>query len=247
MPARAGTSVRQFNMSPGKVDTPASDVHFGQAAPDLQAGRDVRYHGLLRPKSAHKTRSPAIRGETTGVYRILLSATSRPHPRPRSPNEDAHDEAPPQTVPLSAIAVLGDRQFWRTRADIDAYLAAYRAAVTRHDLQPVKSRLMETGGLKSFAGEGVGGCCRRCGRVWSWCWLRAVPAAWYADVVRRLESAVDHAGGGRAGRVAVVDRVAYTWFNRIVALVYGCERVHPMLELCLRQDDRLDKQPEVLD
>ncbi len=38
------------------------------------------------------------------------------------------------------------------------------------------------------------------------------------DVVAALEKAIDTAGGGDIGRVAVVDKVAYTWFNRIIAL-----------------------------
>ena len=36
--------------------------------------------------------------------------------------------------------------------------------------------------------------------------------------VAALEKAVSSAGGGEAGRAAVADRVAYTWFNRIIAL-----------------------------
>jgi hypothetical protein len=37
-------------------------------------------------------------------------------------------------------------------------------------------------------------------------------------VVDALEKAVNAAGGGDKGRTAVADRVAYTWFNRIIAL-----------------------------
>ena len=37
-------------------------------------------------------------------------------------------------------------------------------------------------------------------------------------VVAALERAVNEAGGGDVGRAVVVDKVAYTWFNRIVAL-----------------------------
>jgi Eco57I restriction-modification methylase len=37
-------------------------------------------------------------------------------------------------------------------------------------------------------------------------------------VVAALEKAVEDAGGGDKGRSAVADRVAYTWFNRIIAL-----------------------------
>ena len=36
--------------------------------------------------------------------------------------------------------------------------------------------------------------------------------------VAALERAVSDAGGGEAGRASMVDRVAYTWFNRVVAL-----------------------------
>lgn len=36
--------------------------------------------------------------------------------------------------------------------------------------------------------------------------------------VAALEAAITAAGGGEKGRDAVTDRVAYTWFNRIVAL-----------------------------
>ena len=36
--------------------------------------------------------------------------------------------------------------------------------------------------------------------------------------VDALEKAVNAAGGGDKGRAAVADRVAYTWFNRIIAL-----------------------------
>lgn len=36
--------------------------------------------------------------------------------------------------------------------------------------------------------------------------------------VEALEKAVNAAGGGDNGRVAVADKVAYTWFNRIIAL-----------------------------
>src|SRR6188472_4323365 len=39
-----------------------------------------------------------------------------------------------------------------------------------------------------------------------------------ANAVAALEKAVTAAGGGDKGRAAVADRVAYTWFNRIIAL-----------------------------
>ena len=39
-----------------------------------------------------------------------------------------------------------------------------------------------------------------------------------ASAVAALEKAVAAAGGGDKGRAAVADKVAYTWFNRIIAL-----------------------------
>jgi hypothetical protein len=39
-----------------------------------------------------------------------------------------------------------------------------------------------------------------------------------AQAIAALEKAVDAAGGGDTGRAAVVDKVAYIWFNRIIAL-----------------------------
>lgn len=41
-----------------------------------------------------------------------------------------------------------------------------------------------------------------------------------ASAVAALQQAIAAAGGGDSGRAAVVDRVAYTWFNRIIALRY---------------------------
>ena len=38
------------------------------------------------------------------------------------------------------------------------------------------------------------------------------------SAVARLERAIEDAGGGTTGQAAVAERVAYTWFNRIVAL-----------------------------
>ncbi len=48
------------------------------------------------------------------------------------------------------------------------------------------------------------------------------PASWerveQPGAVAALEKAVAAAGGGEAGRAAIADKVAYTWFNRIIAL-----------------------------
>src|SRR6185312_1674983 len=39
-----------------------------------------------------------------------------------------------------------------------------------------------------------------------------------AKTVAAVEKAVNAGGGGDKGRAAVADKVAYTWFNRIIAL-----------------------------
>lgn len=106
---------------------------------------------------------------------------------------------------------------------------------------------METGGLKSFAGEA-----RRQLLSEVRARLELVLAEGstqrreFADVVRKLESAVEEAGGGEAGRVAVVDRVAYTWFNRIVALRFMDANGFTDVGVVSPAADRPDGQPEVL-
>lgn len=106
---------------------------------------------------------------------------------------------------------------------------------------------METGGLKSFAGEA-----RR--QLLSEVRARldlvlaegSTQRREFADVVRKLELAVGDAGGGEAGRVAVVDRVAYTWFNRIVALRFMDANGFNDVGVVSPAVDRPDGQPEVL-
>lgn len=111
----------------GKVDTLASDVHFGQAAPDLQA-KVTSATTDFETKVGAQDQILAIRGETTAFTEYSYPQLVDLIYGPESPNEDAHDEAP-QTVPLSAIAVLGGPAILANEADIDAYLAAYRAAL----------------------------------------------------------------------------------------------------------------------
>lgn len=73
--------------------------------------------------------------------------------------------------------------------------------------------------------------------------------------VGALERAVTAAGGGEAGRAAVVDAVAYTWFNRIIALRFmdangytGVGVVSPQAGVTLGQPEILaDAKRGVLD
>ena len=78
---------------------------------------------------------------------------------------------------------------------------------------------METAALKSFAAWArtalIGEVSARIGVVLG---SGSAERVEQSGVVAALEQAVAGAGGGDVGRAAVVDKVAYTWFNRIVAL-----------------------------
>ena len=67
-----------------------------------------------------------------------------------------------------------------------------------------------------------------------------------AGAVAALERAVSDAGGGEVGRVAVVDRVAYTWFNRVVALRFMDARGFTSVGVVSPVAGRISGQPAVL-
>jgi len=64
--------------------------------------------------------------------------------------------------------------------------------------------------------------------------------------VEALEKAIDAAGGGENGRSAVADRVAYTWFNRIVALRFMDANGYTGIGVVSPQAGLEGGQPEVL-
>jgi hypothetical protein len=67
-----------------------------------------------------------------------------------------------------------------------------------------------------------------------------------AQAVAALERAVAAAGGGDVGRAAVVDRVAYTWFNRIVALRFMDANGYTGIGVVSPQEGVEVGQPEIL-
>ncbi|MCG7594582.1 BREX-1 system adenine-specific DNA-methyltransferase PglX [Mycobacterium sp. PSTR-4-N] len=78
---------------------------------------------------------------------------------------------------------------------------------------------METASLKSFATWARTALIREVTARIAVVLAPASPArVEQSNVVAALERAVNAAGGGDKGRSAVADRVAYTWFNRIIAL-----------------------------
>jgi len=66
------------------------------------------------------------------------------------------------------------------------------------------------------------------------------------QAVAGLEKAIGAAGGGDDGRAAVADRVAYTWFNRIIALRFMDANGYTGIGVVSPQADVASGQPEVL-
>ncbi|GAA0724078.1 BREX-1 system adenine-specific DNA-methyltransferase PglX [Dactylosporangium roseum] len=64
--------------------------------------------------------------------------------------------------------------------------------------------------------------------------------------VEALEQAIDAVGGGDTGRAAVADRVAYTWFNRIVALRFMDANGYTGIGVVSPQAGVGSGQPEIL-
>ncbi len=66
------------------------------------------------------------------------------------------------------------------------------------------------------------------------------------QAVRDLEKAVNMAGGGERGKSAVADRVAYTWFNRIIALRFMDANGYTGIGVVSPQAGVETGQPEIL-
>ena len=64
--------------------------------------------------------------------------------------------------------------------------------------------------------------------------------------VDTLEKTVNAVGGGENGRVAVADRVAYTWFNRIIALRFMDANGYTGIGVVSPQGEVASGQPEIL-
>ena len=66
------------------------------------------------------------------------------------------------------------------------------------------------------------------------------------SAVAALERAIRAAGGGDGGRAAVADKVAYTWFNRIIALRFMDANGYTGIGVVSPERGREGGQPEVL-
>ena len=67
-----------------------------------------------------------------------------------------------------------------------------------------------------------------------------------ASAVAALEKAIRAAGAGDAGRAAVADKVAYTWFNRIIALRFMDANGYTGIGVVSAERGREGGQPEIL-
>jgi hypothetical protein len=68
----------------------------------------------------------------------------------------------------------------------------------------------------------------------------------HSNAIAALEKAVRAAGGGGGGRAAVADKVAYTWFNRIIALRFMDANGYTGIGVVSPERGREVGQPEVL-
>ncbi|ERB52861.1 hypothetical protein N806_17065 [Rhodococcus sp. P27] len=67
-----------------------------------------------------------------------------------------------------------------------------------------------------------------------------------SNVVTALEKAIESAGSGELGRAAVADKVAYTWFNRIIALRFMDANGYTGIGVVSPERGRDNGQPEIL-
>ena len=67
-----------------------------------------------------------------------------------------------------------------------------------------------------------------------------------ANTVAALERAVSTAGGSNPGRAAVVDKVAYTWFNRVIALRFMDANGYTGIGVVSPEREGSGGQPEIL-
>src|SRR5664280_2068490 len=66
------------------------------------------------------------------------------------------------------------------------------------------------------------------------------------NAVAALEKSVSAAGGGETGRGAIADKVAYTWFNRIIALRFMDANGYTGLGVVSPARGQQEGQPEIL-
>ena len=106
---------------------------------------------------------------------------------------------------------------------------------------------METGPLKSFATRARTELIKEVGAR-----IAAVLAPGSSErveepaAIKALETAINAAGGGAAGRAKVADRVAYTWFNRIIALRFMDANGYTGIGVVSPHRGQTTGQPDVL-
>ncbi|MFE4381233.1 BREX-1 system adenine-specific DNA-methyltransferase PglX [Streptomyces cyaneofuscatus] len=106
---------------------------------------------------------------------------------------------------------------------------------------------METAPLKSFAAWARAALIREVAARISVVLAPASPEqVEQRTAVAALEKAVNAAGGGGTGRAAVADKVAYTWFNRIIALRFMDANGYTGVGVVSPERGREGGQPEIL-
>ncbi|MGW3292902.1 BREX-1 system adenine-specific DNA-methyltransferase PglX [Streptomyces xiamenensis] len=106
---------------------------------------------------------------------------------------------------------------------------------------------METAPLKSFAAWARAALIREVAARISVVLAPASPEqVEQRTAVAALEKAVNAAGGGNTGRAAVADKVAYAWFNRIIALRFMDANGYTGIGVVSPERGRDAGQPEIL-
>ena len=106
---------------------------------------------------------------------------------------------------------------------------------------------METAPLKSFATRGRTALIREVAARIAVALAHASPErVEQPRAIAALEKAIRAAGGGDAGRTAVADKVAYTWFNRIIALRFMDANGYTGIGVVSPERGREGGQPEIL-
>ena len=150
-------------------------------------------------------------------------------------------------VSVKTIQASGVSGVLESEADVDNYLAALRTALVA-DPQRRKANhaLMETAPLKSFATSARTELIREVGaRITAVLAQGSPERVEQPKAVTALERAIAGGGGGDKGKAHVADKVAYTWFNRIIALRFMDANGYTGIGVVSPAADQVG-QPEVL-
>ncbi len=231
---------------------------FQSATPEAQQAAlsaiDARIAAVQQAREIPHIREARTSFEVTQYPALLdqLAASARPAPQAAGGEGEAAPKPTPakpvETISIKTITVPGTHGVLTSSDDVERYIdGAPRHAAGHLERRKANLTLMETAPLKSFA-------------TWARTSLIREVTARVAVVlapgsperieqpkaVTALEAAVRATGGGETGRAAVADQVAYTWFNRIIALRFMDANGYTGIGIVSPQAAVEGGQPEIL-